>query len=43
MISVMLALTLVTMGPQTGGVDRATLLADAATAISAGRRADAKQ
>lgn len=43
MISVLLALGLVTMGPQTAGRDRATLLADAATAVAAGRRADAKQ
>ena len=43
MTLILLALGLVTMGPQTGGRDRATLLADAATAITAGRRADAKQ
>ena len=43
MIAVLLALTLATSAPQTGGRDRATLLADAAAAVAAGRRADAKQ
>ena len=43
MIAVLLALALTTTTAQVGGRDRATLLADAATAVAAGRRADAKQ
>ena len=43
MIAVLLAIALATTTAQSGGRDRATLLADAATAAAAGRRADAKQ
>ena len=43
MIAVLLAIALATTTAQSGGRDRATLLADAATAVAAGRRADAKQ